>query len=1556
MTARPQSYDAVTIDTLKKLGIDMNGVKLISRANKDYRKPEQMKYDKTSKYSQWYDIEEFYDDMAKTRGAVGLMGINAIDPLKLAMGSAKVPGYADGVFSVPGPKGAGDVVPAMLSPGEAVIPARQAAKHRPMIKQMIAGNLPGYNMGGIIPGYNEGIGSVPFGAPVKVIIVGDETAMPNLPSLQEQAADKQIEAQEQSLLTDKEQRDTMKKQQELIKTQTRREQAQQSRIKAGYDEMTPEKQAQFDAKIQKQYDKEDKKPSRISGMFQRTQMTGRIAGAGYAVSGALGALSTLPADGALGGVAKAAQSALPAIGAMTGAMSMIPGPAGIAVGAIAAVGTVAMQLNSALGESRKKAVEFTEAIGTGNKALMKFEKFAKTVSASEIMDKKRESMFNPYAIKPGKQTFGSSYMETEDGKALVKAISEAQAKGGTAEAQQLLTQQLSAAISSGVLKADQARSIAGNVGAQMGNQNIGIGSASTLLNVFGPNGENLAKEPLQVRLEVVKASQQQLAKSIDVLQKTSITNAKTGVANVSKQWQTQFLGPLTELSKGNIFAGITSTNSISVAVKGWTNAWSTIEQANTAAAAFSAQATASLETQKQMLDGLDLEYEKRIAIAEAQGNAQLAADLAVKKEQDKARLLEENKNTVNAIIQASNSADTGPFAGLGVGWWGQQDAIKETANNAITEKFKGTGQEVQAKMATQSIDSMQGNFGQQTLLKQEVASGQIGLSQVDIMKNLYGDSQAGMDELTKMISEKGIQVDQALQVAQMFNNVDDQKRFMLTFSAEADAAKSQELIDAMALVSKNRSNINVNFMMTYFQNNKDVALKIKQDMDAISALKGKTLTITMMAKYLGKDEMALLKTDTAYFNRLDKDQQIVYTTSIKTTTALKGTKEFKAAAATYKAENKGATDEDYQTAVARSVTAANVDSSKDPNAQTESSAPETPQASFLDQYVNSIRDASGWQQKLTIGFADSMKAMKRWSKDALNSGAGLAQRLNAYGADANFIQAVLGGDQKDIDKIIDRATGKLTKAGKEAIKIAKQVEDAKIGMAYVTSTESERAGKDNELYNAGLDVIAGKEKKVNEKYDKRIKALDEIGRIQEKNNQQQQNTLDLADALSKGDIAAAARIAMKAKQDSQKAALEDAKTSLENQRKAELEGITVTILGHTEDRQSLEEKIEKNTEVIAANKLLELDRQVGIGKNAVIAANAAQKTLEAGQKLAALPKPYNPTYGGTGSSSSTSSTTTTASADPLPIIGADNAWADKKEENKDFWANMFPDIGTWLSTQWTNLTTWFADITNPEKIGQFLGNMWNGIKGINEWLNEQWTNLSTWFGTTFSAENIGIWVGNMWNGIQGVGAWLSEQWTKLGTWFSNLGPNISKWAKELWETGLPSMGTWLADRFKDLVDWIVNIPDRIGQAIADAGKAVGDWFGQLFGGFASTQEKSSGGTVKKASGGSVYRAGGGIIPQYFEYGGFTKQGTDTIPAMLTPGEFVMKKSAVDSIGVQELSKMNALGKDGMSSEESVYNYSITLNVNSSSDSNDIADAVMRQVKRIDSQRIRSSAI
>jgi TP901 family phage tail tape measure protein len=72
---------------------------------------------------------------------------SAVKIPKPKAGTQTMPGYKNGVVSVPGPKGAGDVMAAMLSPGEAVIPAEMAKKYAPLIQGMIAGNIPGYSDG-----------------------------------------------------------------------------------------------------------------------------------------------------------------------------------------------------------------------------------------------------------------------------------------------------------------------------------------------------------------------------------------------------------------------------------------------------------------------------------------------------------------------------------------------------------------------------------------------------------------------------------------------------------------------------------------------------------------------------------------------------------------------------------------------------------------------------------------------------------------------------------------------------------------------------------------------------------------------------------------------------------------------------------------------------------------------------------------------------------------------------------------------------------------------------------------------------------------------------------------------------------------------------------------------------------------------------------------------------------------------------------------------------------------------------------------------------------------
>ncbi len=97
--------------------------------------------------------------------------------------------------------------------------------------------------------------------------------------------------------------------------------------------------------------------------------------------------------------------------------------------------------------------------------------------------------------------------------------------------------------------------------------------------------------------------------------------------------------------------------------------------------------------------------------------------------------------------------------------------------------------------------------------------------------------------------------------------------------------------------------------------------------------------------------------------------------------------------------------------------------------------------------------------------------------------------------------------------------------------------------------------------------------------------------------------------------------------------------------------------------------------------------------------------------------------------------------------------------------------------------------------------------------------------------------------------------------------------------------------------------------------------------------------------------GGMVKPKYFGFGGFAR-GSDTIPAMLSPGEFIMSKYAVKDFGVDNMKAIN----DGTYNGDSVYNYSISVNVKSGANPDEIARSVMTQIKQIDSQRIKGQRV
>ena len=119
---------------------------------------------------------------------------------------------------------------------------------------------------------------------------------------------------------------------------------------------------------------------------------------------------------------------------------------------------------------------------------------------------------------------------------------------------------------------------------------------------------------------------------------------------------------------------------------------------------------------------------------------------------------------------------------------------------------------------------------------------------------------------------------------------------------------------------------------------------------------------------------------------------------------------------------------------------------------------------------------------------------------------------------------------------------------------------------------------------------------------------------------------------------------------------------------------------------------------------------------------------------------------------------------------------------------------------------------------------------------------------------------------------------------------------------------------------------------------------------------------------------GGMIPKYMAFGG-KAVGSDTVPAMLSPGEFIVNKAAASAYGpmlksLNESKYPSMLGSNVSTNvpvsnnsaslnnnSTAVYNYSLGFNINgASSNANDIARAVMREIKNVDSQRIRGQRL
>ena len=530
--------------------------------------------------------------------------------------------------------------------------------------------------------------------------------------------------------------------------------------------------------------------------------------------------------------------------------------------------------------------------------------------------------------------------------------------------------------------------------------------------------------------------------------------------------------------------------------------------------------------------------------------------------------------------------------------------------------------------------------------------------------------------------------------------------------------------------------------------------------------------------------------------------------------------------------------------------------------------------------------------------------------------------------------------------------------------------------------DEEKLNKENSILSNDLAIIDNLSDEINKKYDKQVEALQTVNDLNQQIAESQSQQLDLADALSQGDIAAAARAAQTMRATSAANQGDALMQGLEKSRENELGGL----IGPESKKTRLE--IEKEqfrisqalyalendpARVTATNAIkdarTEIERLEKLITAEVKAAEAAHTlTVEKFKTQAEDAKKIADSAAATVTSLVAEDTALASIEEYLTAVAEEAAALDEStgftlQDYLDM-IEKFPNLvklsedyqtaivagevaAGKMNTSWEGILKSINDIPATIDIKSVLDIIENITRNITEYVTTVYT-TATGGNSTTGTTTTGTSTTGTSNPAPGK-AWIKDG---NGVWIKPTKPvgdygwsDTNGWVKGY--AGSDTNGS------TDSAAETKLRADAIAKTLADAAEAkkAAD---------ALAAQKAADAKADATnlllnddtwwSGTNFFRAKGGLInPMKFAMGGFAK-GTDTVPAMLTPGEFVMSKYAVQSHGIDTMKAINS----GQSTGGAVYNntYALTVNAKTDANPNEIAQAVMSTIKQVDDRRIR----
>jgi TP901 family phage tail tape measure protein len=608
---------------------------------------------------------------------------------------------------------------------------------------------------------------------------------------------------------------------------------------------------------------------------KRAERQAKMQGMGGKVAAGVGALAMVGVIGGsmMGGqIGEISNQLMMPVMMLSMMLPMLANPIGLAVAAVGGLAVAAFMLDQQFKQNIKKAYELETALGSGAKAIQPLADAAGKVTASEIMDRTREDRLNPFEVKQGKTTFGQSFVQSEAGQGLKGTVSKAFLELGRDASISKLVNQMATAVMSGAVSPQQARSVVAALAQELGDTDLGVSVNARLTELLGPNGENILTNGLEIRTKLL----QETRSSISLPGGKYVEPKRNLGEKILDQFfpQEMFSRTVDLLQGGSVEKARAGAGDIG---------------------SFVANSTIALQQQKQMVDSLDLEYEQKIKNAKISVNEAKTAkerkaaqedlnDLEEEYSKNRSSLVEENALTVDAIKQQ----------------------IKAIGNpTEVINAFKGQIKELYKDDVIQSgvLDGLLGRIDaegtdaltaeQSIILNAELNAGNI--DPLTLSNILNGEN----DELVIDIITKfgGTEADRIFDLANLIKDP-VQKADFLDVTADMDIEKLNEYLSGIENIYKLTASGTVGkiiFEAILDEDNAELRNKINAQQDSLQDLaEKKPLTIKTIQELVtsgtpaGKTVMDVIKANQEYFDGLSEEDKVKYVQSVTVSANLEG--------------------------------------------------------------------------------------------------------------------------------------------------------------------------------------------------------------------------------------------------------------------------------------------------------------------------------------------------------------------------------------------------------------------------------------------------------------------------------------------------------------------------------------------------------------------------------------------------------------------------------------------------------------------------------------------